>query len=176
MENKNSSFKIGMLLIASFFFINPFFSQNINKIHTSKNIANGVLYFIHKSPIYKDSFKNATLSYQINYSSNKDSLTFFVTLVSNKLVVYDNIKLFNSSKISSAPLQKLYVEPKSQKYVTRYNSMLSFNEFKDLISNEEFMKIMIVSNHDKSMTLEIARKKNIQNTIKEVFDLILLNK
>ncbi len=151
-------------------------AQKLSKYYTSLAQEDGTLYFIH--PPQKFGSKHNTLSYDLTYKTNSDTITFNFTFIDDKLNKLDSLILCENNIKYSSCLTKIFVQyKKTTKCLHRYSAKFTFSDLQK-IYNSSLPPLVNVVFGNESVQLSMKSKKWYKDAdvVSKIFKMIEVNK
>jgi hypothetical protein len=165
---------LAFTIVAIFYSLNSF-SQNISKYYNSVIQQNGTLYFI----LPQEGFNNnsADFIYDLTYLTSLDSVTLNFSIITEKVIEADSIRLISDSVSIPVHVTRLFVEPRKSKWHARYTSKILFSSLDSFYSGKTPPVISVFTGKEKiELNIQPGKWNKLSGITHRIFDLINYNK
>ncbi|MCO5247716.1 MAG: hypothetical protein M9887_02035 [Chitinophagales bacterium] len=182
MVNSPSTSKIkglpfkSILLLMLFMLSYSLYAKKIQSYYTTLVQEDGTLYHIYSLYEYPAHNKKAVLNFDLTYKTSQDSVTINYSIVDKAPILAKSISLETSKEKIELLTNRLFIEKKKSRWISRYTSIVGKNQIVNIINDSEPLNI-IVEQENQKLKFEINGKKwsKQRKITQQIFSIISLN-
>ncbi|MBK8586980.1 MAG: hypothetical protein IPN88_16825 [Bacteroidetes bacterium] len=160
-----------VLLLVLFSFTG--YSQKISKHYSSALQQNGTLYFIFEQNDF--SCNSSDFKYDLTYLSSGDSITMNFSIFDQSNIEIDSIRLVKDTCNLSAKADRIFIEPKKNKWHGRFTTKFLFADLEKFYG-EGIPEIILMQKRRNGFTISKGAWKKQAELVNKIFMVIKYNK